>query len=168
LTAFLFHEKRNYILPLPVDIVEEITLFRNIPSPLQFPPPYFQHGYNDYAIKLSKLLIFMWTCVWDPYMGNSIGDPTICFIVLSCIQHDNSWAQAKDITPILARMLYILQTVFLYNIHFNSVSACVCKRHSAIKTWLDSDQNSIFYSVCSFQYMALSVAYTQLSLSQVY
>jgi len=108
LTAFLFCEKRNYILPLPEDIVEGITLFRNIPPPSQFLPPYFQHGYNDYAIKLSKLLISMWTCVWDPCVGKSIGDPTIYFIILSCIQHDNSWAQAKDITSIIAKMLYIL------------------------------------------------------------
>ena len=101
-------------------------------------------------------------------MGNSIGDPTICFIVLSCIQHDNSWAQAKDITPILARMLYILRAVFLFNFHFNSASACVRERHSAIKTWLDSDQDSTFQSVCSLQQLASSVAYTQMSLPQVY
>ena len=73
-------------------------------------------------------------------MGNSIGDSTICFIILLCIQHNNSWAQAKDINPILAKMLYILQVVFLYNIYFNS----------AIKTWLYSDQDSTFHSVCSF------------------
>jgi len=73
-------------------------------------------------------------------MENLISDLTICFIILSYIQHDNSWAQAKDINPILAKMLYILQVVFLYNIYFNS----------AIKTWLHSDQDSTFHSVCSF------------------
>jgi len=91
------------------------------------------HGWNLYAIQLVELLISIWTRNWDLYLQNSIRDPVICFLILYCIQSDDSWAQPNKITPIIARIIYIICTVFLYYIYFNDKDTNVQERFTKVK-----------------------------------
>jgi len=45
-------------------------------------------------------------------------DPTMFFVTLSCIKRDYGWAEPTQVTPLLARMIYDMQTIFLFDLHF--------------------------------------------------
>jgi len=126
------------------------------------------HGQNSYAMQLVELLISIWTQNWDPYLQNSVGDPTICFLILYCIQSDDSWAQPKKITPVIARIIYIIRAIFLYHVHFNDRNANIRERFTEVKECILEDNDSIFQSLYSIQHYASSIALSETALPCLY
>jgi len=109
-----------------------ITEFKEIPPPSQLSSLAMMHRWDAYSLKLIEILISVWTRTWDPCYGNStnIWDPTMCFITLVSIKVDHSWAQAIEVTPIIAKMTYCMQTIFLVSLHMGDVeTAIVCERY---------------------------------------
>jgi len=48
-------------------------------------------------------------------------NPTMCFVILSYIKKDYGWVEPTQITPLLARMIYNMWTIFLFNLHFYNI-----------------------------------------------
>ena len=130
--AFLLREKGNYWVTLLPDVTNLITKFKEIPPPSQLSPLAIMRRWDAYSLKLIEILISVWTRSWDPCHSDStnIWDPTMCFITLTSIKADHSWAQVIEITLIIARMTYCMQTIFLMSLHIGDVeTAIVRERH---------------------------------------
>jgi len=159
--AFLLWEKGNYRVTLPPDVTNLITEFKEILPPSQLSPLAMTHRWDVYSLKLIKILISVWTRSWDPCHSDStnIWDPTVCFITLTSIKADHSWAQAIEITPIIARMTYCMRTIFLMSLHIGDMeTAIVCERHHNLKRWHYKGNDSTFHSLCSLQHLASKIA----------
>ena len=158
--AFLLREKGNYGFTLPPDITNLITEFKEIPPPSQLSPLAMTQRWDAYSLKLIEILISVWTRTWDPCYGDStnIWDPTMCFITLISIKADHSWAQAIEVTPIIARMTYCMQTIFLVTLHMGDVeTAIVRERHHDLEKWHYEGNDSTFHSLCLLQHLASNI-----------
>jgi len=160
--AFLLRDKGDYTLTLPPDITILIDEFKAIPPPSQLSPLAMTRRWDAYSLKVIEILMSVWTRTWDPYHGNNnnIWDPTMCFVALAAIKADHSWAQAVDITPILARLVYGMRTIFLLSLHLGDVdTAVVRERHDKLEKWHYEGNDSTFHSLCSLQHLASDVAF---------
>jgi len=160
--AFLLHDKRDYTLTLPLDITILIDEFKAIPPPSQLSPLAMTCRWDMYSLKVIEILMSVWMRTWDPYHGNNnnIWDPMICFVALAAIKADYSWAQAVEITPILARLVYGMQTIFLLSLHLGDVDTTVVHEwHDKLEKWHYEGNDSIFHSLCSLQHLAFDIAF---------
>ena len=82
LVVFLLHDKNNYFIPFPTFISTLIHDIQHLSSLTQLSPSVIQNNFDQYALKIVDLLIGIWTYIWDPSLGNLIGDPTMCFLAL--------------------------------------------------------------------------------------
>jgi len=140
-----------------------ITEFKEILSPSQLSPLAMTHRWDAYSLKLIKILILVWTRTWDPCYGNStnIWDPTMYFITLISIKADHSWAQAIKVTPIIAKMTYYMQTIFLVSLHMgNMETTIVCERHHNLERWHYEGNDFTFHSLCLLQHLASKIAFS--------
>ena len=119
LVAFLLRDKGNYFILLPANIVTLVSKIQQLTPLEQLPPPVIQENFDEYTLGIVDLLIGIWTRVWDPSLGNIIGDPTMCFLALSSIKADNGWALATEITPVIARLIFCIRSVFLFRVHID-------------------------------------------------
>ena len=85
----------------------------------------------------------------------------MCFITLISIKADHSWAQAIEVTPIIARMTYCMWTIFLVSLHMGDMeTAIVRERHHDLERWHYEGNNSTFYSLCSLQHLASKIGFS--------
>jgi len=89
LVAFLLREKGSYYIPFPAHIIALISEIQQLSPPTQLPSLVIQDNIDEYALKIKDLLITIWTYIWDPSLGNTIQDPTMCFLALSSIRTNN-------------------------------------------------------------------------------
>ena len=165
LVAFLLREKDSYYIPFPAHIAAPISEIQQLSPPTQLPPPVIQDNINEYALKIKDLLIAIWTHIWDPSLRNTIQDPTMCFLTLSSIRADNSWAQATKITPIIARIIFSIWSIFLFHIHTGrKETETLHKKYQALEHWYYEEEESTFHELCMLQHIASSIAYTTLTL----
>jgi len=161
----LLRDKGDYPLLLPPDVDALIEAFAQTPPPSQLPPPLFENGGNLYCIRLVEILTKIWTRTWEPTLGNFMTDPTMCFVTLSCIRRDYGWAEPTQVTPLLARMIYNMRTIFLFDLHFYDTGPVdVRERYMMSEGWHCQGRPSTFDTLYSLQHLASSIAYQTPSL----
>jgi len=119
LVAFLLHDKGDYFILLPANIMTLVSKIQQLTSPEQLPPPVIQENFDEYTLRIVDLLIAIWTYVWNPSLGNLIGESIICFLALSSIRADNGWALTTEITPVIAKLIFCIQFMFLFRVHID-------------------------------------------------
>jgi len=124
------------------------------------PPLILEDVLHIYTLKLVKILMFVWTRIWDPLVKNNIGDPTMCFLVLASIKSDGGWATAAKVTLVIACLVFCMRAVFLFDLYSNDPTAkCVCRRHTELEKWHYEGTYSTFSSLCTLQHITSVIAY---------
>ena len=129
LVAFLLHDKGDYFISLPANIATLVSKIWQLTPPEQLPPPVIQENFDKYTLRIVDLLIAIWTRVWDPSLGNLIGDPTMCFLALSSIRADNGWALATEITLVIAKLIFCIRSMFLFCVHIDQEKTGTLHEH---------------------------------------
>jgi len=133
--------------------------WKKIPPPTQLPPPTLKFAQCEYILKLVDILMSVWTQIWDPSEDNSLGDPSICFVALMSIKADGGWASAMEVTPVIAKLIYGLRSVFLSNIYSDRPRPATAReRHALLEKWHYEKGYSPFSNMCSLQHLATSIA----------
>jgi len=84
----------------------------------------------------------------------------MCFITLISIKADQSWAQVIEVTPIITKMTYCMQIMFLMSLHMGNVeTAIVRKRHYNLERWHYEGNDSTFHSLYSLKHLASKIAF---------
>jgi len=73
--------------------------------------------------------------------------------------------EPTQVTPLLARMIYNMQTIFLFDLHFYDTGPVdVCERYMMSEGWHCQGRPSMFDALYSLQHLASSIAYQTPSL----
>ena len=152
-------------MPLPAHLFELIMELTQTEPPHGAPPLILEDVLHVYALKLVEILMFVWTRIWDPSVENNIGDPTMCFLALASIKSDGGWATAAEVTPVIARLVFCMRAVFLFDLYSDDPTAeCVRGRHTELEKWHYEGTYSTFSSLCTLQHIASVIAYATPSL----
>ncbi|KAJ3551763.1 hypothetical protein NP233_g13016 [Leucocoprinus birnbaumii] len=154
LLAFIMRPKPKYPLDIPDDLQTEVV---KLAQSITCRDPDQQVIANVHSV-----LLYLWTNTWHRSQTNTIGDPTICSLVLSGLHRDGTLAHPKDVTPEIAHFFYCMRLTMLQDIYsFGKDDALVrCKEMSI---WFTEKHESTFNSLQSLQHRASSIAYTTMT-----
>jgi len=66
-----------------------------------------------------------------------------------------------EITPIIARIIFSIQSIFLFHIHTGrKKTETLRKKYQALEHWHYEKEESTFYELYILQHIALSIVYT--------
>lgn len=134
LVAFLFCNKDNYFILFLASILTLIHDIQHLSPPTQLPPPIIQNNFDQHTLKIVDLLIDIQTYFWDLFLENLIENPTICFLTLSSIKADDSWAQATEIIPFIAKLMFCIWSMFLFCIYVDQEkTGILCKQYQVLE-----------------------------------
>src|SRR5882672_2868042 len=162
LVAFMLRDKKTYHLDLPANIkilIDQVRARSRSFYAMNTPPSSPDEDYRAYGSNIVNLLVGMWTRTWDRDSQNSIGDPTICYLALSTIRKDRSWADAKDVTPKIAHLFYAIRAVFLDFCHYPPPTLSrkgVREMHAMVAPWHCEGPDSTFNSLMFLTHFASS------------
>ena len=89
----------------------------------------------------------------------------MCFLALSSIRADNGWALATEITPVIAKLILYIRSVFLFHVHIDQEkTGTLCEYYQILEHWYHEGEESTFHKLYILQYIASSIAYTTPSL----
>ncbi|KAF9440249.1 hypothetical protein P691DRAFT_768043, partial [Macrolepiota fuliginosa MF-IS2] len=145
LVGFLLREKEPYELLLPDGV---LALINEVRTSLL--------DKNTLANKICNLLEAIWTRTWDKSQGNTIGDPTMCFVALSSIREHHGWASPSYVTPILARLIFGIRCVFIRQMFR---SGDLHEHFKVLQNWMCEGFESTFNSLVNLQALATSFVY---------
>lgn len=155
LVAFLLRDKGEYRLPLPEDIMDTLAKIHALPPSASI---------GSYATLVTELLTQIWTRVWDRSTENSIGDLTLCYLALSSVRNDGSWAPPHLITPTIAKIIYALCCMVIVQLHS---AEDIRKAHGEVERWHREKVESTFNSLSSLQHITSAIAYNTMSLPEI-
>lgn len=129
---------------------------------------------EDYGAVVEDLLLNLWTQEWSPSEVNSIGDPTVCYLALSSLRSQSTWAHPRDITPTIARLMYCIKALILPKSHRRAGTGRTTTSVKAFKAayaklahWHHEKEDSTFNTLSSFQALASSIALQTMSMPVV-
>jgi len=70
LVAFLLYNKGKYFISLPANIITLVSKIQQLTFLEQLLPLVIQKNFNEYIFRIVNILIAIWTCIWDPPLGN--------------------------------------------------------------------------------------------------
>jgi len=89
----------------------------------------------------------------------------MCFLALSSIRADNGWALTTEITPVIAKLILYIRSMFLFHIHIDQEkTGTLCECYQTLECWYYEGEESTFHELYMLQYIAFSIAYTTPSL----
>ena len=89
----------------------------------------------------------------------------MCFLALSSIKTNNGWAFAIEITPVIAKLIFCIRSVFLFRVHIDQENTgTLHDRYQALERWHNKGEESTFHELCMLQHIASSITYTTPSL----
>ena len=89
----------------------------------------------------------------------------MCFLALSSIKTNNGWAFAIEITPVIAKLIFCIRSVFLFRVHIDQENTgTLHDRYQALERWHHKGEESTFHELCMLQHIASSITYTTPSL----
>lgn len=117
-----------------------------------------------------EVCLAMWTTEWDEDSSVAVPDPTLRFIALSSLKPQGHFNKPTQITPLIAKMEYMIRLSVVYEIHrlrltTTASSHALSQRFSC---WLTQDQVSTFGSLYMLQHLASSIAYSTMAPSKVF
>ncbi|KAJ3565617.1 hypothetical protein NP233_g7519 [Leucocoprinus birnbaumii] len=160
--AFLLRDKGSYKLPLPDNISVLVEKVRNTTATDEWPTPSPDSKFDSYTAGVFDLLLAVWTRRWVPHWANIIGDPTICFVALSSIREDGQWAKPDYVTPLIAKMHYLMRSMFLIHINLGAKSNAdfIAARHDELEKWFHEGHNSTFDELASLSHYGSAIVHS--------
>ncbi|KAF7778931.1 hypothetical protein Agabi119p4_3276 [Agaricus bisporus var. burnettii] len=156
LLSFLLLDTSNpYKLPLPTFVKEAIETLRSTAAIPGLPS-------SSFAPLIQKVLYSLWGTQWRPSAQNPVGDPTMCFVMLSSLKANLSWCHPKDITGLLAKLTYCIRLVVLREIHVGFPD--LIQGMNGLQSMYTEKTDSTFNSIRSLQHLATSFALSSVSL----
>jgi hypothetical protein len=128
---------------------------------------------NRTAEHAHKVLIALWTTKWLPAIGDTLDDPTICYLALTMVDKDGGIKEAKHVTTAIARLEYCMRLMFLINMGLMKLEDedKETEMEDAAKTlepWYTEKVESTFNSLRSLTHQASSIAYSTMSLPRIW
>jgi hypothetical protein len=126
------------------------------------------------ALCAHELLMAMWTTKWLPAIGDTLDDPTICYLALTMVETDGSIKEAKYATTTIARLEYCMRLMFLVQMGFmklNGDSSSSIEMEDAaeeLAPWYTEKVESTFNSLQSLMHRASSIAYSTMCLPRIW
>ncbi|KAJ2912798.1 hypothetical protein MD484_g7605, partial [Candolleomyces efflorescens] len=119
---------------------------------------------------LHRLFVALWLRRWIPTEEQPFSDPTICFIALSMLQKDGSFAPAKDVTGVIAKLCNAIQLTVLREVHMRvdaHKAPDALEAFSPFEAFLVEAKPSTFQSLRFYQHFATSIAMKTVSLPRI-
>ncbi|VDC03685.1 unnamed protein product [Peniophora sp. CBMAI 1063] len=118
------------------------------------------------------LLVAIYTRTWEPSENNAIPDPVMQTVMLTMLDRDGRWKDAKDLTPTLARLERNVRTVMLVHMHRLRKSLPGSPSLDEISLLLQKSYtegyHSTFSALIQTQHLASSIAMSQPSAPTMY
>ncbi|KZT18427.1 hypothetical protein NEOLEDRAFT_1152627 [Neolentinus lepideus HHB14362 ss-1] len=163
LLAFLLRPKDKYQVPIPIALGQALqTLATWLSNPAED---------KDGLVALDAVLGHIWMIKWLPSERNHIPCPTVRLLALSTLRPDGGHADARDVTPIIARLEYCMRLFFLTRIKtvaeelYHGDDDLGCK---ALSCWFTEKVQSPFNTLRSLQHRAAAIALKTTSQPRVY
>lgn len=117
------------------------------------------------AKQVYNVLVNIWTQEWLPTNEMAITDPTINYLILSTIQRDGSFQEPVHFTTFIAQFQYCMRVVFMIHI---SQAEDREKEALLVQRWHTEKVESTFNSLRTIQHLASSIAYSTMSLPNIW
>lgn len=84
----------------------------------------------------------------------------MCYLALSSITPDGSWAQATSVTPVIAKLFYSIRAVFLFRafVGREPLQGTIRDRYAELDPWVHEGSDSTFNELSTLQHMASTIA----------
>jgi len=89
----------------------------------------------------------------------------MCFLALSSIKADNGWALATEITPVIAKLIFCIRSVFLFCVHIDQENTGTLRdRYQAVTNFIQlvSPQPVDQFSLTKLRWKAPNESYPQI------
>jgi hypothetical protein len=162
LLVFLIQPKTKYQVSLPDDLQRSLKILSNSLTIKN----------RDEKFKaLHAVFMGLWKRKWSSAVDNPIPCPTIRALALMTMKFGGGWLEPKDVTLIIARLVYIIHLAMLYEIKTisaadfdgNDEEAC-----NLVQPWFIEKVDSPFNSLRSLQHRASSLVYQTMSLPRIW
>jgi bloom syndrome protein len=146
----------EFVLPTSVDVRKALAMLEQKPD----------------VQGIHALFLALFTKPWysQGETGSSFADPTICFLALSTLQEDGTFAEAKDVTGTIAKLTRAIKLTVLTEIHNQVHSKQQPNNVHAFRLmepFIVESEASTFQSLRFYQHFATSVAYDTPSLPRI-
>jgi hypothetical protein len=127
---------------------------------------------NKTAFCIQDILVALWTVKWQPVTSiQRMTDPTLCYIALSMLEQDGSFADTKHVTGYASKFVHCLRLVFLVQmrrIMLNNPDMDIEAASQTLRIWYIEKQESTFNSLRSLSHRATAVAKGSMSLPRIW
>ncbi|CAA7268913.1 unnamed protein product [Cyclocybe aegerita] len=160
LLAMLLRPKSTYEIPLPQSIEAALA---TLSSALD------ADDISHTSDAVYRLLYRLWTCTWSKTEANTLGDPTMCFLALSALKSDGTFANPELTTHLIAHLEYCMRLVYLYSIESTRVNEKVTPQAACDKyaIWFTEKRESTFNSLRSLMHLAAGFIFNEVSMLRI-
>jgi len=90
----------------------------------------------------------------------------MCFLALYSIKADNGWAQVIEITPVIAKLMFCIFSIFLFCVHVGQEgTGTLHKQYQTLERWHYEKEESIFHELFILVHISFFITYTTSLLS---
>ncbi|KAJ3764584.1 hypothetical protein FB446DRAFT_710215, partial [Lentinula raphanica] len=158
------HKSSNYPFEFPQHIINDIEELYDLLEADEDDDPY------DGILALQQLLLSLWQYQW-PISKNTLvtTDPTILFLAFRSLQPQGHFNDARQTTPIIARMTYCMRLVAVLEL----TRSCNVQDYNFHTAWtrlapfFTEKLDSTFNSLQTLQHFATANAYSQMSMPRI-
>jgi hypothetical protein len=160
LLAFLLRDKGKYKLPLTPKLDQSLHRLQSALETKEI---------KGIAKAIEDTLFRLWTRTWLGSDDNSVGDPTICWLILATLKPDGTFQGPRDITPVIAKLQYCLRLTFLLAIHslVKNLECSALEACDRYTKWFTEKHDSTFNSLRSLQHQATSLAMNEVGMPKI-
>ena len=122
-------------------------------------------------IYLHGVFMALWKTTWRTTKDVKMPDPTLCFLALHTMKEDGSFSHPKDVTGVIAKLHRSIQLAMLHEMHLMVDQAEVenqLEGMDELAMFVHEKQPTTFNSLMSLQHYASSVAYSTMSMPQIW
>jgi hypothetical protein len=163
LVAFLVRDRGNYDVLLPSEIAKSLSKLQACLIK--------RSSLKRLGRRIRSLIVLLWTTEWPPCIGNSVYDPTICFLALCSINDDGTFAEAARVTNPISAFEYCMRTIFLLEMHRRvkereeESMTCACRN---LVRWFTEKNESTFNTLRTLQHRATAIAMSSPGMPRVW
>lgn len=154
LVAMLLRRTDEYAITLPLEIEDKVARVREA----------LDEDEETGKEAIFELLFALWTSEWLPTPSRRVVDPTVHFLMLSCLRDDGGFLEPVLFTNVIARLEYGMRCIFLRAMHEHRDLTEAAKR---LERWYQEKVESPFNTLRNLQHLLSSVAFNTISLPRV-
>ncbi|KAJ3533285.1 hypothetical protein NM688_g7305 [Phlebia brevispora] len=148
--AMLLRSQGGYKTPYTRELLEGID---DLHYMLNNPSSDNESDIETLLMMIDVVLRALWLQEWVKSSDHPIADPTLRFVMLKSLNMDGSFAALELVTPLLARIKYLMRT-FMLRMLTDVRQPMV---YSDIERWSKEDHLCTFYSVCDLQHQVSAI-----------